>query len=129
MTRFTRKLRWTIAFGCLAGALLVVVPAAYASGSSCYGGSCESVTGSGLYVSSTDTYANSPHCSQTMGTIQYDQKGYITTYEIKPYYQSGCSTDPMNLTWKVTIPGDDNFYGQSYFGGKWQGIATVGVHS
>ena len=114
----------------LTAGLLAVAPAvAYASGSSCYNGSCESVTGSGLHVSSTDTYANSPHCNQTLETKQFDQKGYITTYRVGPLYQSGCSTLPMPLNWNANLPGNDNFYGQSYFSGAWQGIATVNVHS
>jgi hypothetical protein len=114
----------------LAVGLLVAAPAAaYASATSCYGGSCEAVTGSGLHVSSTDTYANSPHCNQTLGTTQFDQKGYITQYSINPHYVSGCSTVAMNLGWNVNLPGNDAFYGQSYYSGGWQGIATVNVHS
>jgi hypothetical protein len=130
MVRPAPKLTWTTALASLfIAGLLATATAAYASGSSCYGGSCEQVTGSGLYVQTTDTYANSPHCNQTLETKQYDQKGYITTYHKGPTYVSGCSTLPMPLTWDTTIYGDDNFYGQSYFGGQWQGIATVGVHS
>lgn len=131
MTRLTRKLRsrTALAFLLTAGMLVVVPTVAYASGSSCYGGSCESVTGSGLHISSTDTYANSPHCNQTLATRQYDQKGYLTTYQIGPYHQSGCSTAPMPLNWNANLPSNDNVYGQSYFSSAWQGIATVGVHS
>ena len=117
------------AFLAAAGLLVAAPTFAYASATSCYGGSCEAVTGTGLHVSSTDTYANSPHCNQTLGTTQFDQKGYITQYIISPHYVSGCSTQAMNLSWNINLPGNDAFYGQSYFSGGWQGIATVNVHS
>jgi hypothetical protein len=131
MARVSPKLTGTTALvSLLAAVLLAVAPtAAQASGSSCYNGSCESVTGSGLHISATDTYANSPHCNQTLATRQYDQKGYLTTYQIGPYYQSGCSTAAMPLNWNANLPQNDNVYGQSYFSSAWQGIATVYVHS
>jgi hypothetical protein len=128
---FSPKLKATAALGfVLTVAALVVVPtAAYADGSSCYNGSCESVSGTGLHISSTDTYASAPHCNQTLATEQYDQKGYISTEEVGPYYQSGCSTAPMPLGWNATLPANDNVYGTSYYSSSWQGIATVNVHS
>lgn len=129
LARLTPKLIATVVASLLTAGLLVVATAAYASGSSCYGGSCESVTGTGLHISSTDTYADSPHCNQSLGTKQYDQKGYLSTYQIGPSYRSGCSTVPMPLNWNTTLPQNDNIYGQSYFSAKWQGIATVNVHS
>src|SRR5437763_16487130 len=83
MTRLTRKLRSTTGLVVLltVGLLTFAATAAYASGSSCNGGSCEDVNGSGLHVTTTDTYAQTPHCNQNLDTMQFDQKGYIVTEE------------------------------------------------
>ncbi len=102
---------------------------ALADGSSCYNGSCESVTATGRHVTYTTTYASTPHCNQLLGTTQYDQKGLIATQTLAPAYISGCSTRPMALSWNTTLNQDDLFYGSAYFNSGWQGIATVNVHA
>ena len=113
----------------LMGTLLGFAPdVAYASATICTCGSCESVAGTGLTINTTSTYAQVSHCNETIGTIQWDQKGYMTTYSIAPYLYQFCSNAGMSGTWNTTLPQSDNVYGQSYFGAKWQGIATVNIH-
>jgi hypothetical protein len=142
MTRLTRKLPSTTALVVLlaAGLLAFGAAAAYASGSSCNSGSCEDINGAGLTITSTDTYASSPHCNQTLATEQWDQKGYMAIWEVGPYHQSGCSNAAMPLSGKAavngcscsgsaSVAGNTTAYGQSYYSSAWQGIASVGIHS
>jgi hypothetical protein len=131
MPRLTPKLVGTAVAALLTAGLLIAATAAYASGSSCHDGSCEQVIGSGLHIDSTYTYANSPHCSQSLNTVQYDQKGLISRHARGSGYIAGCSTYPWNNAngSNYNLSQGDNFYGQSYFNGAWQGIATVNIHS
>jgi hypothetical protein len=111
------------------GAAVVAPSTAFATGSSCYKGSCEVVVGSGLDVQTTDTYAQVAHCNQYLSTEQWDSKNYLGDYYIPAYYQSGCSMADMHLSWYYSVPSGENVYGQSYFSNAWQGIATVNIHS